>query len=108
MGAVRAALGLAVATLSPNWQWALLGFLLVGAGCSNVVPVMFSLIGKQKVMAENVAVPAVSTLGYAGILLGPAFIGFIAHGSSLAVALLALAGLLVGAGGVGLVLRLGD
>ncbi len=108
LGTLTAALGLAVATLSPNWQWALLGFLLVGAGCSNVVPVMFSLIGKQKVMAENVAVPAVSTLGYAGILLGPAFIGFIAHGSSLAVALLVLAGLLVGAGVLSLLLRLGD
>lgn len=57
-------------------------------------------------MAENVAIPAVSTLGYGGILLGPAFIGFIAHGSSLAVALLVLAGLLVGAAVLSLTLRL--
>jgi predicted MFS family arabinose efflux permease len=108
LGSLMAALGLVVVTLSPNWELALLGFVLVGAGCSNVVPVMFSLIGKQKVMAENLAIPAVSTLGYGGILLGPAFIGFIAHGSSLAVALLVLAGLLVGAGVLSLLLRLGD
>lgn len=106
LGSLMAASGLAVATLSPSWQLALVGFLLVGAGCSNVVPVMFSLIGKQKVMAENVAIPAVSTLGYGGILLGPAFIGFIAHGSSLAVALLVLAGLLVGAAALSLTLKL--
>ncbi len=106
LGSLMAAAGLVVATLSPSWQLSLLGFLLVGAGCSNVVPVMFSLIGKQKVMAENVAIPAVSTLGYGGILLGPAFIGFIAHGSSLAVALLVLAGLLVGAAALSLTLKL--
>ncbi|MEN0108902.1 MAG: MFS transporter, partial [Pseudomonas sp.] len=108
LGSLTAALGLLVVILSPSWELALLGFVLVGAGCSNVVPVMFSLIGKQKVMAENLAIPAVSTLGYGGILLGPAFIGFIAHASSLAVALLVLAGLLLGAGLLSLLLRLED
>jgi len=108
LGSLMAAAGLVVATLSPSWPLSLVGFLLVGAGCSNVVPVMFSLIGKQKVMAENVAIPAVSTLGYGGILLGPAFIGFIAHGSSLTTALLVLAGLLVGAAALSLALKLND
>ncbi len=108
LGSLMAAAGLVVATLSPSWPLSLVGFLLVGAGCSNVVPVMFSLIGKQKVMAENVAIPAVSTLGYGGILLGPAFIGFIAHGSSLTTALLVLAGLLVGAAALSLTLKLND
>lgn len=106
LGSVTAAVGLALATLSPTWQWALAGFALVGIGCSNVVPVMFSQIGKQTVMAEHLAIPAVSTLGYTGILLGPAFIGFIAHASSLAVALLVLAALLVGAGLLSLTMKL--
>lgn len=106
LGSLTAAAGLALATLSPSWQWALVGFTLVGIGCSNVVPVMFSQIGKQTVMPEHVAIPAVSTLGYTGILLGPAFIGFIAHGSSLAVALLVLAALLVGAGLLSLTMKL--
>ncbi|PTQ68520.1 MFS transporter [Pseudomonas sp. GV071] len=108
LGALTAAAGLLLATWSDSWPLALVGFMLVGAGCSNVVPVMFSLIGKQKVMAEHVAIPAVSTLGYGGILLGPAIIGFIAHGSSLAVALLVLALMLVGAGLLSLTMKLGD
>ncbi len=108
LGALTAAAGLVLATWSDSWPLALVGFMLVGAGCSNVVPVMFSLIGKQTAMAEHVAIPAVSTLGYGGILLGPAIIGFIAHGSSLAVALLVLALMLVGAGLLSLTMKLGD
>ena len=57
---------------------------------------MFSLAGKQTEMPESIAVPAITTMGYAGILLGPAFIGYVAHASSLAIALLILAVMLVG------------
>jgi hypothetical protein len=46
-------------------------YALVGAGCSNIVPVMFSAVGRQTVMPETVAVPAITTLGYAGVLAGP-------------------------------------
>ena len=59
------------------------GFFLIGIGSANIVPVFFSLIGKQKVMPINMAVPAVSTIAYAGILIGPAVIGFLAHQTSL-------------------------
>ncbi len=59
------------------------GFFLIGLGCANVVPIFFSLIGKQKIMPVNLAIPAVSTLGYSGILIGPALIGFIAKATSL-------------------------
>ena len=60
-----------------------IGFFLIGIGSANIVPVFFSLIGKQKIMSINMAVPAVSTLSYAGILIGPAMIGFLAHQTSL-------------------------
>ena len=69
------------------------GFFLVGIGSANIVPVFFSLIGKQHVMPVSLAVPAVSTLGYLGILMGPAVIGFIAHQTSLFAAFGLLAGL---------------
>jgi hypothetical protein len=42
-----------------------------------------------------VAVPAITTLGYAGILTGPAGIGFIAQNSSLSIAFLVVAALMV-------------
>jgi MFS family permease len=95
-GGLCAAAGLALATLVPGWQAGLLGYALVGAGCSNVVPVLYSAIGRQNAMPEHIAIPAVTTLGYAGILVGPAAIGFVAHASSLSVAFLIIAVLLIG------------
>jgi hypothetical protein len=46
-------------------------------------------------MPGNVAVPAITTLGYAGILAGPAAIGFVSHLSSLSVAFLLMTALLI-------------
>lgn len=85
-GGLTAAAGLLLATLAPAWEAALIGYALVGVGCSNIVPVLYTAVGKQNVMPESIAVPAITTLGYAGILAGPAVIGFIAHGSSLSFA----------------------
>ncbi|WP_268800564.1 MFS transporter [Pseudomonas huanghezhanensis] len=96
LGGLCASAGLALATLVPTWQAALLGYALVGAGCSNIVPVCYSAVGRQKTMPENVAVPAITTLGYGGILVGPAGIGFIAHVSSLNLAFMIIAVMLLG------------
>ncbi|TVT81422.1 MFS transporter [Pseudomonas sp. H3(2019)] len=85
-GGLTAAAGLLLAILAPTWEAALIGYALVGVGCSNIVPVLYTAVGKQNVMPESIAVPAITTLGYAGILAGPAVIGFIAHGSSLSFA----------------------
>ncbi|WLG52765.1 MFS transporter [Pseudomonas sp. FP1742] len=94
-GGLMAASGLALATFAPAWEAALVGYALLGAGCSNIVPVLYTAVGKQTVMPESIAVPAITTLGYAGILAGPAVIGFIAHGSSLSFAFGLMAVLLV-------------
>jgi len=96
LGGLFAALGMALATLAPNWELSLLGYALVGVGCSNIVPVLYTAVGKQTVMPESIAVPAITTLGYAGILAGPAAIGFIAHASSLSMAFLLITALLLG------------
>ncbi len=105
MGGLAAASGLALAALVPSWKAGLLGYALVGAGCANLVPVLYTAIGRQKDMPEHVAVPAVSTLGYAGILAGPAAIGFLAHAASLPAAFLVMAVLLSGVAMSELVLR---
>ncbi|WP_397458292.1 MFS transporter [Pseudomonas asplenii] len=105
VGGITAAAGLALATLTPAWEATLVGYALVGAGCSNIVPVLYTAVGKQKVMPESIAVPAITTLGYAGILAGPAAIGFIAHASSLKLAFLLIAVMLVGVAISGKILR---
>jgi predicted MFS family arabinose efflux permease len=95
IGGICAALGFATAALVPAVPVALLGYALVGVGAANIVPVLFSLTGRQKVMPEHIAVPAITTLGYAGVLAGPAGIGAIAHVAGLPAAFLVLAAMLL-------------
>ena len=95
IGSLIAAAGMAVATFIPDWQAALLGYALVGLGCSNMVPVLFTAAGSQHDMPEHLGIPAVATLGYAGMLSGPALIGFIADLSSLATAFLVIIAMLL-------------
>lgn len=90
LGASGAFAGFLITTLVPVWQLTLLGYVLIGLGCANVVPILFSLAGRQKSMSANLAIPAVTTLGYAGVLAGPALIGFVAHATNLVVAFLAV------------------
>jgi len=106
-GGLLACVGFALATLVPSFAVALLGYALVGIGCANIVPVMFSLAGRQTRMPASAAIPAVTTLGYAGVLLGPAAIGFIAQQWSLPVAFLIAAGLLACVAVIGSRLRVG-
>jgi hypothetical protein len=56
-------------------------------------------------MPENVAIPAITTLGYAGILVGPAAIGFVSHSTNLQTAFMILAVLLLGVAASGRLLR---
>ena len=95
VGGLLAMGGILLATLLPLWQAALLGYAMVGLGCSNIVPVLFTAVGRQTSMPQSVAVPAMSTLGYAGVLAGPAAIGFIAHHSSLPLAFLLVSALML-------------
>ena len=85
-GAVAAA-GLLVAVIVPGPVAALGGFMLVGFGAANVVPVIFSAAGNVTGYAAGIALAAVTTLGYAGQLAGPALIGFVAYFVKLPVAL---------------------
>ena len=70
--------GFCVLLLAPVAALALVGFVLIGLGAANIVPVLFRRAGSQTVMPAGLAVAIMSTTGYAGILLGPALIGFVA------------------------------
>ena len=87
--------GLGVAIIFPDISTSIAGFILVGAGVSSVVPLVYSAAGKSKKVSPGVALAAVSTIGYLGFLIGPPAIGFIAQASSLRISfiLIALLGL---------------
>jgi len=90
-GSILSIIGFAVLLLAGHVVQAMLGFVLIGFGASNLVPVVFRLSGEQKIMPSSLAIAAVTTTGYAGILLGPALIGFISQATSLKFSFIALA-----------------
>lgn len=94
-GCLCAALGVLLLITINNVTVALLSFLLIGFGAANTVPILFSAAGRQTAMPVNMAISAMTTIGYAGILAGPALIGFVAHGFSLVTAFAAIVVLLV-------------
>ena len=93
--AICATLGLALVSIAPYWWLVLVGYTLVGTGCSNIVPIMFSRAGRQTVMPSAVALSCVSTMAYTGILFGPAFIGMVSELIGLSTVFMALSGLLL-------------
>ncbi|MGC4031131.1 MAG: MFS transporter [Tepidisphaeraceae bacterium] len=93
-GALTAAGGFVLATTVHVPVVTVIGFALVGIGASNVVPVLFSAVGRQTRTPANVAIAGVTTMGYAGILAGPAGVGFIARYFGLSVGLGVIAAML--------------
>ncbi|MEQ7801238.1 MFS transporter [Pedobacter sp. ASV1-7] len=85
-GSIIAASGIFLAILTPWIATSLLGFVLLGIGAANIVPVFFSEGGRIKNVPATIAIPAISTMGYAGQLAGPALLGFIAYQFSLNIA----------------------
>ncbi|MDF0732196.1 MFS transporter [Pseudomonas entomophila] len=92
LGAGCAAIGLLSIVTLQQPALALGGFILVGVGLSNIVPILFNVAGNHPGFAPGFALSAVTLIGYTGLLSGPALIGFIAQHASLTAAF--------GAGGV--------
>jgi predicted MFS family arabinose efflux permease len=79
----------------------LIGFFFIGLGASNVVPILFSSSGRLTDVSSNTALSVITTCGYVGLLVGPAFIGFIAEMTSLSLAFAGISFLLTGVGIMG-------
>ena len=83
-GAVVTCAGMLAAALSPVLPLALAGFALTGLGVANAFPAAMGQVGA---LAGPNGVATASTCGYAGFLLGPPVIGFLASALSLRIAL---------------------
>jgi len=66
------ALGLLTSILFPNLRAATEGFLLTGFWCFLCSSLAYGLAGKSKTMSTEMAIAAVSPVGYLGFLFGPA------------------------------------
>lgn len=94
-GGLVASFGYILAIAIDNFFILQIGFILLGLGAANIVPVVYTLLGKQSVMPINSAVTAVTSIGYLGVMFGPALLGFIAHGIGITAVFCILAGLFI-------------
>lgn len=95
-GSILAAFGFALVVFPTIYHGELLGFCFIGLGASNIVPILFSAAGRISATKAGFALTIVTTIGYGGGLIGPAFIGFLAEATSLSIALASLSACLLG------------
>jgi predicted MFS family arabinose efflux permease len=91
IGGTLAALGFLAAATIPSAAGTLAGFVLVGIGAGNIVPIFFTAAGRVPGVPPGIGLATVTTIAYAGLLLGPALIGFVADATSLQVAFVLVA-----------------
>lgn len=93
-GYLAGAVAMALIVVLPGYA-SMYTYLLLGVALAMVVPNLFSAMVEQNIIPMTQAVATSTLLGYTGILMGPALIGFIAHASSLMVAFVCITVLLV-------------
>ena len=79
--------GLVTALFVPSPIFAIAGFAVAGLGNSNLVPILFSAAGRDRVLGPGPAIATVTTVGFFGFLIGPAVIGLMSKFFSLPIAL---------------------
>ncbi|MGH8048888.1 MAG: MFS transporter [Chthoniobacterales bacterium] len=94
-GGLLASAGYLTVILVPFAPVALVGFVMIGAGLSNVVPVLISASGRVPNVPPAVSIATVSTVAAVGLLSGPALIGFVGNVFGLSTAFAGLAALLL-------------
>jgi MFS family permease len=83
-----AGFGLVIATATPAGT--LVGLGLAGLGLAVAMPIAFTSAADVPGMAQGEAVAAVASVGYAGFLVGPPVIGYLAEAVGLRAALVAV------------------
>lgn len=84
--------GFILAVRVEHYLAAFIGFALIGVGASNVVPQLVSVTARIKEVPPHISVAIVNAIGFTGVLVGPALIGFLAHAITLSNTYLCQAG----------------
>ena len=72
VGGALAAIGYLAAAGIPSAAGTLAGFVIVGIGAANIVPILFTAAGRVPGVPPGIGLATVTTIGYAGLLVGPA------------------------------------
>jgi fucose permease len=102
--ALLALAGLAVFIFTPSAPWAFAAAILWGLGVALAFPLGMSAAGDEPERAPQ-RIAVVAAIGYAGSLVGPPLIGFVAGGTGILHALLIVPALVAVAGLIAPVLR---
>jgi predicted MFS family arabinose efflux permease len=87
VGGLTTAIAMAVVLLSGRPWIAIAGYALVGAGLAQVVPILYNAATRVPGNSRAAAIASISSIGYAGFMIGPPLIGGIAQVLSLSAAL---------------------
>ena len=77
--ALTAAVGLLLSGLANSPILVIAGFAIAGLGLSNIVPIAFSAAGNLPGLAPGIGLSLATTIGYSGVLVAPAILGYIAE-----------------------------
>ncbi|VTT96865.1 membrane protein : Major facilitator superfamily MFS_1 OS=Burkholderia sp. H160 GN=BH160DRAFT_0238 PE=4 SV=1: MFS_1 [Gemmataceae bacterium] len=88
LGGVLAAAGILVGVLSESPLGVAAGCAVIGLGLANVVPILFRAAAAIDPSGRGTAMATVTGVGYAGFLVGPPAVGFLAEAIGLPRALL--------------------
>jgi len=106
IGGVIAASGLLVAIALPYPATALLGFAILGVGCSLGAPVLYAAALRVPGIPPAAGLATFATFSFIGFLAGPPIVGFISEGFGLYVGLGFVAGVLLISAGLARVVNL--
>lgn len=76
---IIAMIGLIVTILAVDIWQVFAGIALVGAGYANLSPMLFSLAARKTTICLSETVAGIATIGYLGLLVGPAVMGLVAN-----------------------------
>lgn len=77
ISAVLALVGFGLASLGGALPVVVIGFLIAGLGCANLVPVAFSAAANVPGVASATGIAIATMFGYFGLLCAPALLGFV-------------------------------
>ncbi len=79
ISALLATVGYLIAGLSPALPGVIVGFAVVGLGLANVVPIGFAAADRVPGIPRGIGISVATFCGYAGLLVAPPLIGFVAE-----------------------------
>ena len=83
VGSLTAAAGFLLVVISPYIGLAIAGYVIIGFGCSGIVPILFRASANIPGVSKVEGFAMVTTGGLIGFLAGPSVIGFISEKASL-------------------------